>query len=166
MGNRIVLSGTQLGMLAGTLKAIKPILKTVIDYDLVRSVEAGNIQELLRSVELGLEDIKKYLNDQTIFDSENLLEDDINDLKNLSASWFTPKKIVNTEYPEEKFDHYYTLYWRDGKREIVKGKNLTEALTFAGYGGGAFKALDFHTLGVNDEYEWDKDKHDWVKKQS
>lgn len=167
MGNRIVLSGTQLGMLAGTLKAVKPKLQFLADHpNGFKDITLGGIKDLLRSVELGLDDIKTYLNEQTIFESENLLEEDIRDLKNLSASWFIQKEHDNIELPESKPDHYYTLYWKDGKREIVKGRDLSEAMSFAGYSQGALAALDFHTLGINDEYEWNKEKHDWVKKQS
>ena len=59
----------------------------------------------------------------------------------------------------------YTLFWLTGKREIVKGEDPAQAMTLAGYGGGAVRALDFYANGENDEYEWNPDKRDWIKKE-
>ena len=58
----------------------------------------------------------------------------------------------------------YTLYWRTGKRETVQGADPAQAMTLAGYGGGAMRALDFYANGDNHEYEWDATKRDWVRK--
>ena len=58
----------------------------------------------------------------------------------------------------------YTLYWRTGKRETVQGADPAQAMTLAGYGGGAVRALDFYANGDNHEYEWDATKRDWVRK--
>lgn len=58
-------------------------------------------------------------------------------------------------------DPKFTLYWRDGKREVVQGRNPAEAMTLAGYGGGAVAALDFWASGENDDYEWDAKAREW-----
>jgi len=38
-------------------------------------------------------------------------------------------------------DKTFTLYWRTGTREVVTGKDTADAMTRAGYGGGATRAL-------------------------
>ncbi len=37
----------------------------------------------------------------------------------------------------------YCLNWRSGSKEIVKGFDIKHAISRAGYGGGALRALDF-----------------------
>lgn len=58
-------------------------------------------------------------------------------------------------------DSKFTLYWRTGHREVVSGRTIAEAMTLAGYGGGAIRALDFHAVGDNTEYEWDAVAREW-----
>jgi len=56
----------------------------------------------------------------------------------------------------------FTLFWLDGKIEIIKGIDIVNAMNLAGYGGGAVNALDFYENGdKRDEYLWDKEKHVW-----
>lgn len=55
----------------------------------------------------------------------------------------------------------YTFFWLTGKREVLEGDAPHHALNQAGYGGGAVRALDFHAKGDNNEYVWNKDKHEW-----
>lgn len=57
----------------------------------------------------------------------------------------------------------YTLYWLDGKRETVQGADPAQAMTLAGYGGGAAKALDFYADGDDHNYTWDAEKRSWAK---
>lgn len=59
----------------------------------------------------------------------------------------------------------YTLYWRDGKREVVKGDNQAQAMTLRGYGSGAVRALDFYAKGDDRDYEWDAAKREWVQRK-
>ena len=61
-------------------------------------------------------------------------------------------------------DKTYTYYWRTGQRQVFKGRNPAEALTLAGYGGGAVRALDFYAEGDNDEYQWNNERREWEKK--
>jgi hypothetical protein len=57
--------------------------------------------------------------------------------------------------------NYYTLYWRDGEHEIVRGRDITHAMSRAGYGGGAIAALDFFGHGKHPEYYWNADLAKW-----
>lgn len=57
----------------------------------------------------------------------------------------------------------YTLFWKTGQREIVHGYNPAEAMTLAGYGGGALGALDFYSSGDCKEYTYNKDERTWNK---
>jgi hypothetical protein len=50
----------------------------------------------------------------------------------------------------------FTLYWFDGKREIVTGTDAANAMNNAGYGYGALRALDFWAHGECTDYVWDK----------
>ncbi len=56
----------------------------------------------------------------------------------------------------------FTLYWRDGKRETVEGSTVSEAITNAGYGGGALRALDFYAVGDCKQYKWDSEERNWL----
>ena len=59
----------------------------------------------------------------------------------------------------------YTLFWLNGKTEIVKGNAPHEAMNNAGYGAGAVRALDFYAEGDQREnWEWNKEKRNWYKK--
>lgn len=56
----------------------------------------------------------------------------------------------------------YTLFWKDGKAEIVTGTSVANAMTQAGYSNGAVPALDFWSVGdKRDEYTWNSMTHDW-----
>jgi hypothetical protein len=60
-----------------------------------------------------------------------------------------------------KDDPIFTLYWYSGKREIVQGRTIAEAMTLAGYSGGALRALDFYASGDDHNWEWNKTNRDW-----
>jgi hypothetical protein len=55
----------------------------------------------------------------------------------------------------------FTLYWRDGKSQIVKGRNPADAMTQAGYGQGALGALDFYDRGNTKKYAWNAATREW-----
>lgn len=56
----------------------------------------------------------------------------------------------------------FTLFWLDGKSELVQGETVEQAMTNAGYGNGALKALDFYAEGdVRKEYAWDTGARNW-----
>lgn len=57
----------------------------------------------------------------------------------------------------------YTFYWKTGEREVLEGRNPADALTQAGYGGGAVRALDFHAKGCDTNYEWNAERQKWER---
>lgn len=59
----------------------------------------------------------------------------------------------------------YTIYWRDGKRDVLTGSNAANAFTNAGYGAGAMGAVDFYADGDDDSYEWNAKTREWNKKK-
>ena len=61
--------------------------------------------------------------------------------------------------PEMKM---FTFYWLTGERDVSCGVDAADALTNAGYGAGAFLAIDFCTEGDNYDYEWRDGK--WVRR--
>jgi hypothetical protein len=55
----------------------------------------------------------------------------------------------------------YTLFWLDGKREVIQGNDIADAMTKAGYRQGAIKALDFHSNGDCKDYTWNEETYRW-----
>ena len=55
----------------------------------------------------------------------------------------------------------FTFFWLDGKRTMCVGDDPADALTKAGYGGGAVRALDFFAYGDNKDYVWNSNAHEW-----
>lgn len=60
-------------------------------------------------------------------------------------------------------DPKFTLYWRTGDREVVQGRNPAEAMTLAGYGGGALGALDFYAKGDDHDWKWVPETREWIQ---
>lgn len=58
----------------------------------------------------------------------------------------------------------FTLYWLDGKREVIEGRDAADAVSQTGYGAGALRALDFWASGDNGDYEWDATTRRWEAK--
>jgi len=61
-------------------------------------------------------------------------------------------------------DQKFTLYWRAGTRQVVQGRNISSAMTRAGCGNGALRALDFYASGDCDQYEWNAAEREWQPK--
>lgn len=61
----------------------------------------------------------------------------------------------------EDGDQNFTLYWRDGKRNVFAGRDIADAFRRAGYGGGAIRALDFYATGDDDKYIWNASTKEW-----
>lgn len=60
-------------------------------------------------------------------------------------------------------DNRYTLYWRDGTRQVVEGETLGDAMANAGMAGGnPFRVLA--VPGDDHGYIWDSERRDWLKK--
>jgi hypothetical protein len=58
----------------------------------------------------------------------------------------------------------FTLFWIDGKKEIIRGDSITSAFTSAGYGRGAMIALDFYAEGESDDYRYNTMELRWKLK--
>lgn len=59
----------------------------------------------------------------------------------------------------------FTLFWLSGTTELVEGNDPADAMTKAGYGNGALRALDFYSEGdKREEYGWDKENRTWRSK--
>lgn len=61
-------------------------------------------------------------------------------------------------------DKLFTLYWLTGRREVVSGRDIAEAMTLAGYSAGALRALDFYASGDNQEYNWVEGERKWMSR--
>lgn len=59
-------------------------------------------------------------------------------------------------------DKKFTLYWLTGDREVVEGATPAAAMTAAGYGQGALRALDFYAAGESTEWVWHQDTRSWL----
>jgi hypothetical protein len=57
----------------------------------------------------------------------------------------------------------FTLFWGDGKRQVVEGPNISAAMNDAGYGQGALGALDFWMPGNDNSYLWIPEERVWKK---
>jgi len=55
----------------------------------------------------------------------------------------------------------FTLFWLTGKREVVEGNDIVDAMNKAGYSQGAVRALDFHAKNDNTDYIWNADERKW-----
>lgn len=55
----------------------------------------------------------------------------------------------------------FTYYWLDGKREVLEGNDVADAMNRVGYGAGALRALDFHSNGDCNDYVWNKLTRNW-----
>ncbi|MFA6536903.1 MAG: hypothetical protein WCT18_00715 [Patescibacteria group bacterium] len=57
----------------------------------------------------------------------------------------------------------FTLFWSDGKRQVVEGKDFADACLRAGIQQGAFFAMDFMDNGDIDSHEFINGK--WYKRK-
>jgi hypothetical protein len=60
-------------------------------------------------------------------------------------------------------DNYFTLYWIDGKRQVIAGPTIEQAFTAAGYGAGAVKVVDWYDNGISETHYWHKGERKWIK---
>jgi hypothetical protein len=57
----------------------------------------------------------------------------------------------------------FTIYWRDGHRQLVSGTSVANAVHRAGYAIGALTAIEFFAPGDCRDYVWTKDTGEWVR---
>jgi len=59
----------------------------------------------------------------------------------------------------------FTLFWRTGETQIVRGLDPAGGMNSAGIGRGALAALDFWAHGdARDEYVWNPKTREWGKR--
>ena len=60
----------------------------------------------------------------------------------------------------------FTIFWRTGDAQIVKGEKASEAMNNAGIGAGALAAMDFYAEGdQRNKWEYNKEERNWSKKK-
>ncbi len=62
-------------------------------------------------------------------------------------------------------NQWFTIYWLDGSKSFIVGKDVEIAFTEAGY-GGAIHAVDWYDNGITDTHYHDKQKKEWVRFES
>ena len=61
----------------------------------------------------------------------------------------------------------YTIFWLDGRTEIVTGNTPANACSNAGLSAAAVRAMDFYATGdQRDKYVWNKERHAWKSKEN
>ncbi len=55
----------------------------------------------------------------------------------------------------------YTLYWKNGKREVLKGTDVVHALRETGYQAKDLRDLSFFTPGDNKDFKWIESNRSW-----
>jgi hypothetical protein len=56
----------------------------------------------------------------------------------------------------------YTFYWNNGKKDILEGIDVAEALIKAGYSAMILDRLSFYFPGDNDDFTWDEKSRRWI----
>jgi hypothetical protein len=60
----------------------------------------------------------------------------------------------------------YTLFWLTGRKELVKGDTIAQAMTSSGYSNGSTRALDFFANGDRmHTHSWDSINKRWQQTQ-
>jgi hypothetical protein len=57
----------------------------------------------------------------------------------------------------------FTFYWKNGKREVLKGADVVEALMNAGYTAASLNRLAFYTPEENHDFFWDESSNSWIQ---
>ena len=57
----------------------------------------------------------------------------------------------------------FTVYWQHGSKSYITGKDFESAMLSAGY-SRCYPVVDFWTVGIDYDYEYDLVKRKWVKK--
>ena len=59
----------------------------------------------------------------------------------------------------------FTLFWRDGKREVINGSTIAEAMNSVYGGNTIIGLLDFYEDGDCKDYIWDDEVKEWRRNQ-
>ncbi len=82
MGQRILITGVQMGLMLSALKLTIRLLDGSLHPD-----DHPTKEDVLENSRRQLEELKEIMETQFIGQSKNSIEDDVNDLMNLFASW-------------------------------------------------------------------------------
>lgn len=52
--------------------------------------------------------------------------------------------LLGVEIEDAHVRRKFRFHWKDGRKTDASGKNVAEAFLALGYGGGAFRALDYY----------------------
>lgn len=74
-----------------------------------------------------------------------------------------PRIRMESITPQDDGQNYFTLYWLDGRRTVIKGDTIEQAFAAAGFGGGAIRAVDWFDNGVSETHRYDKATKQWVE---
>ena len=56
---------------------------------------------------------------------------------------------------------YFTLYWRDGRRQVIQGPSFDEAFAVTGYSMDAVSGIDWYTEGITYTDAYNKETRSW-----
>lgn len=59
----------------------------------------------------------------------------------------------------------FTIYWKDGSKNIISGLEINDAFTMAGFSAGAIHAVDWYDNGVTSTHFYDKLNNKWIKRE-
>jgi len=78
-------------------------------------------------------------------------------------TWPTVLGLLN-KLDELDPDKVFTLFWRGGKSQLVKGASIQAACANAGISNGALAVLDWYEPGDKTAlFKWNKTKREWYK---
>jgi endogenous inhibitor of DNA gyrase (YacG/DUF329 family) len=112
-------------------------------------------------------DMNETLNDalETVLDlaRNHAITEDEFESTNYIEDFFVNHVFDDDDGEETEFK--FTLYWLDGKREVITSpvNDIARAMTLAGYSNGVVRALDFYTSGDDDNYFWNHLNRKWFK---
>ena len=59
----------------------------------------------------------------------------------------------------------FVIFWRNGKKQTIRGNTIANAFLNAGYGAGAIRDVDFYgDKTCEDKYYWNKSDKEWEQK--
>lgn len=118
--------------------------------------------------------VRAYLKQEGVVKAVNLVDNvwtytvELDDAEHRD---FTAKYLTQVyrydEHPEQfeaPIEKLFTVYWRDGLKNLLKGETIEEAMRNGGYGAGSLGAVDFYANGHDDAYTWDHKTRTWDKK--
>jgi len=60
----------------------------------------------------------------------------------------------------------FTLYWNDGKKEVIEGTSVFDAISRNGYTSKSKTELAYAVSGDDDSLKWNAVKNQWEKRRN